>query len=198
MSLSELDIAAIGQDEERRWREVHTAILAEIRRTYADYQQDRALARELTSEIVATRREEDKAQLASDEAVAHGLTKLRKNKSEGLLSLAEQPYFARVVTEEGGREVEFRLGTASYPDVRIIDWRKAPISKLYYDYREGNAFSEVIQGKDREGMIKLRRSYHGTGNELNVIEATQGTLLRSNGGWKLKPESERFSRNHRA
>lgn len=205
MSLSELDIVAISQDEERRWREVHTAILAEIRRTYADYQQDRALARELTSEIVATRREEDKAQLASDEAVAHGLTKLRKNKSEGLLSLAEQPYFARVVTEEGGREVEFRLGTASYPDMRIIDWRKAPISKLYYDYREGQDFSEVIQGKEREGVIKLRRSYHGTGNELNVIEATQGTLLRSAAGWKLKPgsgepesgkpESQRFSRN---
>ena len=125
--------------------------------------------------------------------MAHGLTKLRKNKSEGLLSLAEQPYFARVVTEEGGREVEFRLGTASYPDMRIIDWRKAPISKLYYDYREGHDFSEVIQGKEREGMIRLRRSYHGTGDKLNVIETAQGTLTRSDAGWKLKPESQRFS-----
>ena len=91
MPLSENEVQAIGKEEEERWQQVHCSVVDEIRRTEVDYHQDRKLARQLTSEIVATRREEDKVALASDEAVAHGLTKLRKDKSTGLQSLADQP-----------------------------------------------------------------------------------------------------------
>ena len=190
----------VGQEESSRWRETHTAVVAEIRRTSLDYEGDRKLARELTAQIVAASRDEDKAALASDEAVAHGLTTLRKNKTEGLDSLEEQPYFARVLTEELTetgeiKEVEFRLGTSSFPAQRIIDWRRAPISKLYYDYKEGDDFSENIQGRDREGTIKLRRSYHGRQNVLNIVETSQGTIAFQNGRWKLRGAGEPLSRS---
>ncbi len=194
MPLTEQQAQEIGDEESLRWRETYEAVVAEIRHTVGEYEQDRRLARELTSQIVAARRDEDKAALASDEAVAHGLADLRKNKTEGLDSLEEQPYFARVVTEEEERQVEFRLGTASFPEQRIIDWRKAPISKLYYDYQEGDDFSEVIQGKDREGLIRLRRSYHGKRNELNIIETSQGTLKIEGGRWRVKDGGEPLSR----
>ncbi len=194
MNLTEEQIQQIAQEEDVRWCRVHASVVREVLRTQSDYQQDRKLARELTSELVASTRDEDKAALASDEAVAHGLTKLRKNKSDGLSSLVEQPYFARVVTQEAGREVEFRLGTASYPDERIIDWRKAPISKLYYDYKEGDAFSEVIQGSEREGVIKTRRAFQGVEARLNVIELPQGRVSRTEQGWKLEQKGEKFSR----
>ncbi|MBI3540785.1 MAG: AAA family ATPase, partial [Deltaproteobacteria bacterium] len=131
----------------------------------------------------------------SDEAVAHGLTKLRKDKTQGLDSLEEQPYFARVVTEENNREVEFRLGTASFPAQRIIDWRKAPISKLYYEYHEGDFFEEVIQDRNREGFIKLRRSYHGEQDRLNIVETSGGNLHLKDGHWKLSDSKEPLSRN---
>ena len=199
MPLTNEQAEEIGQEESSRWRETHAAIVAELRRTSADYEEDRKLARELTSQIVASTRDEDKAALASDEAVAHGLTALRKDKSEGLDSLEEQPYFARVVTEELNeagdlKEVEFRLGTASFPAQRIIDWRKAPISKLYYDFKEGDDFSETIQDREREGTIKLRRSYHGRRDVLNIIETPRGTLVVQNGKWKVKDGGEPLSR----
>lgn len=199
MKLTEEQAQEIGNDESTRWKTTHTAIVAEIKRTSADYEEDRKLARELTSQIVASTRDEDKAALASDEAVAHGLTALRKDKSQGLDSLEEQPYFARVVTDEitetgEQKEVEFRLGTASFPAQRIIDWRKAPISKLYYDFKEGDEFSETIQGRDREGVIKLRRSYHGNRSNLNIIETPRGTLIVQNGKWKVKDGGEPLSR----
>lgn len=193
--MNEKDAQMIGEEEDDRWRKVHQAVVEEVRRTNADFQQDRKLARDLTSQIVATRRDEDKAALASDEAVAHGLASLRKEKSTGLESLAEQPYFARVITEEESRQVEFRLGTASFPAQRIIDWRKAPTAKLFYDYREGDEFSEVIQGTDRGGRIKLRRSFKGIENELHRIETAQGTVSRSDQGWKLQSLSKQFSRS---
>lgn len=195
MNLTEEEAQAIGAEEEERWRQTHSAVVAEVRKTKADFHQDRRLARDLTSQIVATRRDEDKAALASDEAVAHGLARLRKNKSTGLESLAEQPYFARVVTEEGGREIEFRLGTASFPDQRIVDWRKAPISRLYYDYKEGDEFEEVIQGRDRNGRIRLRRSYRGMEDELHRIETPQGVVTRGDQGWRIHKLEGRFSRD---
>ncbi|MDO8527887.1 MAG: AAA family ATPase [Deltaproteobacteria bacterium] len=184
MALTEKEALEIGAEEDKRWRETHAAVVKEIRRAISDFNQDSKLARELTAEIVASRRDEDKAALASDEAVAHGLSKLRKNKTEGLESLEEQPYFARVVTEEGDKSVEFRLGTESFPDQRIIDWRKAPISKLYYDYREGDEFFETIQGREREGVIGLRRSYQGKRENLHVVETAQGNVYREKEGWK--------------
>jgi DNA helicase-2/ATP-dependent DNA helicase PcrA len=194
MSFTENDAQEMGQNEEERWQKTHTAILNEMHRTRSDFEKDRQLARDLTSQIVATRRGEDKAALASDEAVAHGLAHLRKNKSSGLESLAEQPYFARVVMVEEGTEIEFKLGTASFPQQRIIDWRKAPISKLYYDYREGEDFSETIQGQDRNGIIQLRRSYQGVENQLHRIETAQGVITRTNQGWRVQSIHPSLSR----
>src|SRR3989338_8769974 len=118
MALDEKQAQEIGDEESGRWRLTHAAVIKEILQTSADYEGDRKLARELTSQIVAAIRVEDKAALASDEAVAHGLTRLRKDKTVGLDGLVDQPYFARVVTDEFNEEgeqkkVEFRLGAAS-------------------------------------------------------------------------------------
>ncbi|MCE9623984.1 MAG: ATP-binding domain-containing protein [Deltaproteobacteria bacterium] len=194
MALTENDAQEIGKNEEDGWKQVHMAILNEMRRTRSDFEHDRRTARDLTSQIVASRRDEDKAALASDEAVAHGLAHLRKNKSTGLESLAEHPYFARVIADEEGRKLEFKLGTASFPEQRIIDWRKAPITKLYYDYREGEEFSETIQGQEHNGVIELRRSYKGIENELQRIETAEGVLIRADEGWKIQSLHPALSR----
>lgn len=194
MPFSKEEIEAIGLDEESRWKRTYESIEAEIRQTNLDYDEDRKEAYRLTAEIVAATRDEDKVALASDEAVAHGLTKLRKDKGTGLDSLLDQPYFARVVTEEEGRNIEFRLGTASFPKERIIDWRKAPISKLYYDYKEGAEFSEYIQGRDREGIIQLRRSFQGKQDLLRLIEMDQGGIHKTNGRWEELDRSQPLSR----
>ncbi len=190
----EKEALEIAHEEDQRWRDVHASIVEEIRVTKADFEKDRTLARDLTSQIVASRRDEDKAALASDEAVAHGLSKLRKEKGSDLSALLEEPYFARVVTEENGRKVEFRLGTASFPTQRIIDWRKAPISKLYYDYKEGDDFGETIQGVDREGVIKIRRGFSGVENELHRIETSKGIIVNTHPGWKFTPKEQALSR----
>lgn len=187
-------VKTIGDDEKNRWESTYSAIVSELKRSESDFQQDQTLARELTSQIVNSTRDEDKAALASDEAVAHGLSKLRKNKSQDMERLLDVPYFARVVTDENGKQVEFKLSTASFPAQKIIDWRKAPISKLYYDYSEGEDFSEIIQGREREGLIKLRRSYQGKANELNVIETAEGTIYWDNNQWNHDEKSLTLSR----
>ena len=145
-------------------------------------------ARELTSQLVAATREEDKAMLASDEAVSHALKDQNRADLKDLNKLLKKPYFARFrVEEEDGqkkKELEYRLGFAANPECRIVDWRKAPISKLYYEYREGDEYCEQIQSREREGKIILRNALEIEQQELKSIRCRYGTFEKDNGTWR--------------
>jgi len=114
-------------------------------------------ARELTSELVETRRDEDKQQLASDEAVGHSLSHRQKSELDRLERLLHRPYFARFSVEEirDGKPVTltYKVGFETNVDCRIIDWRDAPLSKLYYHYEVGEEYCELIQETEREGNL---------------------------------------------
>jgi DNA helicase-2/ATP-dependent DNA helicase PcrA len=51
------------------------------------------------------------------------------------------PYFGRLVLLENGRRREVLIGRGTYLDtqagIRIVDWRDAPVSRLFYRYDEG-------------------------------------------------------------
>ena len=36
--------------------------------------------------------------------------------------------------------IEYKLGFATNSDLRTMDWRKAPITKLYYEYKDGDDY----------------------------------------------------------
>ncbi len=156
---------------------------------------------DLTAAIVATRRDEEKALLASDEAVAHALKDKHHNDIKVLDRLIEKPYFARLLVEEQlngqPKEMEYRIGVAANTDCRIIDWRKAPISKLYYEYREGDEYSEEIQGRERSGRIKLRNSVEIEKRTLKKVTCRHGTAVKDPSGWRaLGSGTERAGRSY--
>ena len=78
MTLTKAQIDEIVSDEVSRWKLIHSAVVENAGITEGNLGRDRKLARELTSELVGSQNVEDKVQLASDEAVAHGLSKLRE------------------------------------------------------------------------------------------------------------------------
>jgi len=177
----------IAQEEEQRWQDAYDNIVEAIKLTtrYAD--EDFKEAKRLTQELVSMRREEDQQQIMSDEAVAHGLSRLREGQLNKLELLLEQPYFARLECEENGKRFSFYLGMASFPKKRIIDWREAPIAKLYYEYNEGDDYSDEIAGLYREGQIIVRRGFKGKGRELYLIECPHGQIIKQKGEWKYHP-----------
>ncbi len=145
-------------------------------------------ARELTSELVAATRDEDKQLLASDEAVSHAITHLKAKDVETIEKLIEKPYFARFILAEefddgSVKNFEYRLGYAANADCRIIDWRKAPIAKLYYEYKEGDFFSEEILRQERSGTITLRNSVEIERGQLKKLNCRQGTFIKDKGEW---------------
>ncbi|MCO6431380.1 MAG: AAA family ATPase [Deltaproteobacteria bacterium] len=145
-------------------------------------------ARELTSKIVAARRDEDKAMLASDEAVSHALEQRNRQTLKALEKQIKRPYFGRILLEENAangstRQIEYKIGFSANPDCRIIDWRKAPISKLFYEYKEGEEYSEEIQGVERNGKVTLRNTFEIENSALKRISCRLGTFEKRGDDW---------------
>ena len=102
---------------------------------------------------------------------------------------AGSPYFARMVLEEDGRKREVLIGRSTYLDsrtgVRIVDWRNAPVSRLYYRYDEGDDYEEDFGGRHVEGEVLIRRSLGIRDRELQRVTTPEGTYVLGPGGeWR--------------
>jgi DNA helicase-2/ATP-dependent DNA helicase PcrA len=105
------------------------------------------------------------------------------------------PYFGRLVIEEGPKRREVLIGRGTYLDtksgVRIVDWRDAPVSRLYYRYEEGDDYDEVFGDREVTGLIKTRRSLSIVETELRRITSPQGTFVRGKDGFR-RVESQAY------
>jgi DNA helicase-2/ATP-dependent DNA helicase PcrA len=105
------------------------------------------------------------------------------------------PYFGRLVIEEGPKQREVLIGRGTYLDtksgVRIVDWRDAPVSRLYYRYEEGQDYDEVFGDREVTGLIKTRRSLSIVEAELRRITSPQGTFVRGKDGFR-RVEAQAF------
>ncbi|UCH30253.1 MAG: ATP-binding domain-containing protein [Myxococcales bacterium] len=96
---------------------------------------------------------------------------------------AMSPYFGRMILEEEDRKREILIGRSTFLDgktgVRIVDWRDAPVSRVYYRYEEGDDYDEIFGDREVEGEVLLRRNLSITGGKLRRIGTPQGTFRRS-------------------
>jgi len=105
------------------------------------------------------------------------------------------PYFGRMVLKEGEKEREILVGRSTYLDtkagVRIVDWRDAPVSRLYYRYGEGDDYDEVFGDREVTGEVLRRRSVTITDGDLRRIQCPQGNFANSKtAGWIRLDDSQ--------
>jgi len=97
------------------------------------------------------------------------------------------PYFAHLRLREDAGERDLCLGRATCVErgVRIVDWRNAPISRIFYGYRQGDDYEETFGGRLRTGEVVARRTVRIRDGALDRIEAPEGTFLYdgADGGW---------------
>ena len=62
--------------------------------------------------------------------------------------------------------------------VQIVDWRNAPVSRLFYRYEEGDAYEERLGDRLVEGEILARRTVAIVDAELRRVASPQGTFSR--------------------
>jgi DNA helicase-2/ATP-dependent DNA helicase PcrA len=98
------------------------------------------------------------------------------------------PYFAHIRLREHGRSRDVMVGKRGFIDrqsnVQIVDWRNAPVSRIYYRYEEGDDYEEEIAGRRVEGLVEARRNVSIARGNLRRIGAPQGTYMKdSRGAW---------------
>ncbi|MBN2575887.1 MAG: ATP-binding domain-containing protein [Deltaproteobacteria bacterium] len=92
------------------------------------------------------------------------------------------PYFGHLRLLQDGRRRDVLIGQRGYVEpggtVQIVDWRHAPVSRLFYRYDEGDVFEERLGGQEIEGEILARRSVTIVDAELRRVATAHAIYYR--------------------
>jgi len=99
------------------------------------------------------------------------------------------PYFGHLRLRENGADLEILLGktTRLLPEFPIVDWRNAPVTRIFYRYRQGEEYEEDIAGRERAGVVTARRTVTIRDRTLRRVEAPEGIFeadAAAPGGWR--------------
>lgn len=104
------------------------------------------------------------------------------------------PYFGhmRLMSDEGERR-DILIGKNTFVSggVRIVDWRNAPISKVFYSAREEDDYDIIIAGREVTGEVALRRTVTIMDRELERVASRNSTFVRTATGQWLDTSSSR-------
>ena len=96
--------------------------------------------------------------------------------------MTDSPYFGIVGINDSDKKIgakEYLIGKQGFVShdnrALVVDWRKAPISRFFYDFDPGDEYFETIQGREREGVITRR----------DTVEIAKRTLRRMDCGGDL-------------
>jgi DNA helicase-2/ATP-dependent DNA helicase PcrA len=133
---------------------------------------------------IASARLEDVPPLLEEMERLQRLAAHRRESTEVSID-SRSPYFGHLVLEEGERRREVLIGRGTFLDtksgIRIVDWRDAPVSRLYYRYEEGEDYDETFGEREISGTVVVRRSVSIVDGALRRITAPQGTFVRTDG-----------------
>ena len=137
----------------------------------------------LRDEMPAAKAEDRGALMAQYNALFHQLEQLRDSRNRAQVD-PDCPYFAHLRLSENGRTRDLFLGKATriQRGIRIIDWRNAPISQIFYRYQQGEEYEEEIGDRTLIGEVVARRTVAIHRGRLDRIEAPEGIFSRDDSG----------------
>jgi DNA helicase-2/ATP-dependent DNA helicase PcrA len=202
-------VNGLGQQAQQEKDDDLTRITAEEERVLARVQKHVAARRlrpanegmDYDAELIALRDQINEARLEDIPPLIEEMERLsevaarRARVTEGSVD-PRSPYFGRLVLVEGERKREVLVGRSTYLDsktgIRIVDWRDAPVSRLYYRYEEGDEYDEEFGGREVHGEVLTRRNVAIASGALKRIGSPQGTFIRrGDGSWIRAGESAR-------
>lgn len=131
------------------------------------------------------------AQMMQVAAVAH----VGAPKAEGRVD-PRVPYFGHLRLREGKQRRDVLIGKRAMVDrdagVVIVDWRNAPVSRVYYRYDEGDEYEEEFGEQVREGEVLVRRTVSFDEGRLRRISCPAGIFVCRGEGrdWVALPKLE--------
>ncbi|MBF0441183.1 MAG: AAA family ATPase [Oligoflexales bacterium] len=94
------------------------------------------------------------------------------------------PYFAHMRLVEGKKTRDILLGYVTFldGDIPIIDWRHAPVSRIFFNYRQGDEYEEKLPGRIARGTLVERNILTIRNSELVHISTHQGSFRKNDEG----------------
>jgi DNA helicase-2/ATP-dependent DNA helicase PcrA len=141
-------------------------------------------------------KEEDKAAMFQQiNHLSFILDQVRQKSGDGDVD-PDSPYFAHMRLKEGERLRDVYLGRATRLShgIRIVDWRNAPISKLFYRYEQDDEYMEEVANRIREGTVAIRRTMHIEQGKLQRVDAPEMSWVRTGDQWtSIDPNAQELS-----
>ena len=172
-----------------------------LRRVHERLARDAALAPQQIEDLdaqmielrdaIAEAKEEDLASLIDQ---MHQVAALSRTRGQGRDVPVDprSPYFGHLRLREARtkRVREVLVGKHTLLDdgdgLSIVDWRNAPVSRLYYRYEEEDEYEEEFDQRSIEGEIMVRRSLAVIEGGLRRVAAPQGTFVCDRrGAWQV-------------
>jgi DNA helicase IV len=187
------EVRAVVEEEQALLDRVRRALgrahEREARKAARGPERARDALREL-QEHAARASEADLPSLLHDMAVSHRLA----GRPQQRLPDSSAPYIAHLRVEEGRAPIDYLLGYVSFfdttEDVHVVDWRVAPVARIFYRYREGDRFEEEFPGRVAEGLVLARRIVVLENGELRRILGDALLLERGTDGvWRSSDRS---------
>lgn len=186
-AVDEHDAKIVGEEEQ---------ILGRVRANLAEVKPSRPLpVEDYEEQLLSLRDQIASARLEDIPALAQQMERVQgiaARRSENVVEPVDpkSPYFGHLRLRERDRaDRDVLIGRTTHIDakagVRIVDWRHAPVSQIYYRYEEGSDYEETFGERDVEGTVLVRRTVTIDEGELLRISAPQGTFVRTaEGGWR--------------
>jgi DNA helicase IV len=186
--LSDSELAIVAEEE---------ALLSRVQTRLHELSRDRvglgdaeARLEELRDEATSAHEEDLPALLDQ----LHVVRMVHERRRLNVLPDRTSPYFAHFRLRHDGEVRDYLLGYVQLLDtsaqIRILDWRNAPLSQLYYRYREGDAVEEDLPGRSLEGVVELRRSLTVVDGKLRAIGLPGARLEWRQGSWRRIDEAQ--------
>lgn len=185
----------VVQEEERLLKGIRTRLLENPEGPGAS-EDDTVQQLIALREDLRTAKTEDRASLYQQmDQLNAVLQQIRNGRQKGHVD-PDSPYFAHLRLEEEGRTRDVFLGRATRlgRGLRIVDWRNAPISRLFYRYQEGEEYAEEFAGRVREGVVDARRTLHIQDGELLRVSTGGSAWVKAGEDWtELSAEQSRLA-----
>jgi len=168
-------------------------LLGELRRVLLEHPvtvdvSDREALIEMATlrEQVAGAKDEDLGSIFQQyELLAHRVRQLQASSAAGMVD-PDCPYFAhlRLEDQRGLRDLFLGRGTRLDHGLRIVDWRNAPVSRVFYRYREGEEYEERLGDQVLSGRVRARRTVGIAGGSLYRVDTGSSTWLLDDERWR--------------
>ncbi len=143
----------------------------------------------LREQIIGRRESKDAVALSDQWHRQSALLRQLRTSREAPRVDRSSPYFAHLRLREGQAERDLCLGRATCirQGVRIVDWRNAPVSRVFYRYEQGDEYEEEFAGRVRNGEVLARRTLAIRDGTLERVEAPEGVFVpdpAGSGAWE--------------